>query len=394
MTQTRPVPNFTKRRKIAAFACIAALIILIMHSKCAPSHSAELSPTVTKKSDVVTIQDTLEEPDDWDDSDFDVTDAGAFSLSDADPAQSAGSTKGIERVLLIGMDGSNGELGRTDGLIIAVFDYDQKQVGLISVPRDLWVDIPVLGPGRINTVLRIGTRVLGKEKGLALLKKTIQQALGLSIDYTVAVNFKGFVEAVDELGGITVDVKCPIEDCFWLNGKTESCVPLSLTEGKHHLDGQTALLYARSRHGRTDIDRGRRQQAVLLGLKNRLIRPTTLVGLPHLASKLSPYVNTDLPLDAILRMAFLTDDVGKPGIHGLVMRPPIVEGDTSNDKKSVLVLNKPAWRAALSKLFSAGPPGAKDRGVCPTADIGLNWRERLHKTEKKPVSSSPDSTDN
>jgi LCP family protein required for cell wall assembly len=391
MNETRPAPNFTKRRKIAALTCIAALIILIMHSRCTPSYSAEVSSTTTKKSDAVSIKDT-----DCDDiyADLEAADAGVCSPVNEGDGAKAESTKRVERVLLIGFDGSSGELGRTDGLVIAVFDYEQKQVGLISVPRDLWVDIPIIGPGRINTVYRIGTRVLGREKGLALLKKVIRQTLGLSIDYAAAVNFKGFVTAVDELGGITVDVKCPIEDCFWLSGDTESCVPLSLTAGSHHIDGQTALLFARSRHGRTDIDRGRRQQAVLMGLKNRLIRPATLIGLPHLVSKLDRYVETDLPLDAILRMAFLTDEAGRQGIHGLVMKPPIVEGDTSEDKKSVLLLNKGEWRAALSKIFKAAPPGTKDRGVCPTADVGLTWRERLHKNVKKSEPSSSESTDN
>jgi LCP family protein required for cell wall assembly len=397
MTETRPAPNFAKRRKIAAFACIAALIVLIMHSRCAPSDAAELPSTVTKKSQAVTIRDNGIYDSDSADSDAvdtNVVYAGWNSMQDGEDASATESTMPTERVLLIGFDGSNGEPGRTDGLVIAVFDYAQKQVGLISVPRDLWIDIPILGPGRINTVYRVGTRVLGREKGLALLRKVIFETLGLSVDYTVAVNYKGFVTAVDELGGINVDVKCPIEDCFWMNGDTETCVPLSLQAGTQHLNGQTALLYARSRHGRTDIDRGRRQQAVLMGLKNRLIRPTTLMGLPHLVSKLSPYVETNLPLDAVLRMAALTDAVKGQGIHGLVMKPPIVEGETFEDGKSVLQLNKAQWRAALSKLFEAAPPGAKDRGVCPTADIGLNWRDRLQKNKKTSKSSSSQSTDN
>jgi LCP family protein required for cell wall assembly len=279
------------------------------------------------------------------------------------------------------MDRADGQLGRTDGIVIGVFDYAHNRVGLISVPRDLYVDIPGIEQGRINTVYRVGARVLGRSKGLALLKAVIRSNLGIAIDYTAEVDFKGFIAAVDELGGITVDVKCPIEDCFWMGDET--CVPLSLTAGEHHLDGRTALLFARSRHGRTDIDRGRRQQAVLVGLKNRLVRPSTLLHLPKLFEKMGQYIQTDLTPDAMLRMGSLLKSAGRENLHGLVMRAPVVEGRETEDGKSVLVLKKPEWNRAFATLFDAPPPGAKDKGVCPASDVGLNWRERKQKTEEK-----------
>ncbi len=364
-------PEFVKRRKIAAIACIAALIILAMHSRCSSSDSAARETSMTQKSASVVKTNTTKTK---------MSDSTATKPNPA-PVTATPGSKAVERVLFLGMDRAEGALGRTDGIVIGAFDYKNRRVGVISVPRDLYVDIPGLEQGRINTVYRVGTRALGRAAGMALLKSVIRSNLGVPIDYTAEVDFGGFVSAVDELGGITVDVKCPIEDCFWLGAET--CRPLSLAAGEQHLDGRTALLFARSRHGRTDLDRGRRQQAVLMGLKNRLARPSTLLHLPDLLDKLGRYVKTDMTLDAMLRMGSLLHAAGRENIHGLVMRAPIVAAAETKDKKSVLVLNRPAWNRALAGLYDAPPPGNRDPGRCPAPDVGLTWRERKRKAEEK-----------
>ena len=379
------VPNYAKRRKIAAITCIAALVILVMHSRCASSISEETPMAMTEKSDGV------------DNSDTELPDDGDAAKTDADSAAAARSEpraviKPVERVLIMGADRSEGVPGRTDGMMIAVFDYAANRVGVISIPRDLYVDIPGLEPGRINTVLRAGTRSLGREKGAALVKSVVRKTLGISIDYTVAADFAGFVAAVDALGGVTVDVQCPIEDCFWTGGET--CELFSLAAGSHHIDGKTALLFVRSRHGRTDLDRGRRQQAVLMGLKRRLIRPSTVLALPKLVAELRQYVDTDVPLDAVLRMGTLLRNAGPERIHGLILKSPIVESVVTPDKKSVLVLNGPLWQRALSELYKSSPPGRRARGTCPAADVGLRWRERKQKFEQKHLAASEDVTEN
>lgn len=376
--------DFTKRRKIAAIACVAALVILAMHSRCTASVSTESAAAMTQKSVAVEENDTgqkaadLSPPETSSDTDTDEADASAAASEIAD---AVGGLKSIERVLFLGLDHSQGGFGRTDGIVIGIFDYTHQRVGVISVPRDLYVDIPMLGEGRINTVYRVGARVLGREKGLALLKSVIRTNLGIPIDYTAEADFEGFVAAVDELGGIKVDVKCPIEDCFWMGGET--CVPLSLSEGEQLLDGKTALLFARSRHGRTDLDRGRRQQAVLMGLKHRLIRPITLLHLPSMVSKLGRFVETDLTLDAMLRMGSLLQHAGRKNLHGMVMQPPIVGSKDTDDKKSVLVLDKEEWNKAFSNLYAAAPPGERTKGVCPAPDVGRHWRERKQKAVEK-----------
>ena len=370
-------PDFTKRRKIAAIACISALVLLVMHSRCTSSPVVESIDTMTEKSVTVETRNTeaRDRGNQGEEREPVSPELVTASAADIPPLPET------ERVLIVGMDRTGKLPGRTDGMMVAEFDYRAGRVGVVSVPRDLYVDIPGLEPGRINTVLRAGTRALGPERGQALLKKVVGQNLGLGIDYLAAADFGGFVAAVDALGGVRVTVECPIEDCFWTGGET--CERLSLSEGTHRLDGRTALLFARSRHGRTDLDRGRRQQAVLMGLKSRLIQPSTLLRLPRLFETLSAHVDTDMPLDAAVRMGALVHRVGSENIHGLVMRAPVIESRTTPDKKSVLVLNKPLWHRALANLYTAAPPGARTRGTCPAADVGLNWRERKQKFEEK-----------
>jgi LCP family protein required for cell wall assembly len=289
----------------------------------------------------------------------------------------------IEYILLLGFDRSKGWTGRTDAILVSALNYTTGHIGVISIPRDLYVDIPGLSPGRINTVFRVGNRELGPGKGLAALKRIIKRDLGIPIKYTVAIDFRGFAKIVDALGGIEVDIRCPIEDCFLTENEEEPCIPLSLTAGTHHLDGATALLFARSRHGRADSDRARRQQAVLVGLKNRLKRPGILTKLPKLWLELSRYVATDLDLKGMLRIATLAAGTTKDSIHGLVLRPPIVESRRTPDGKQVVELNPKAFRSAKAKLFTAPPPGKRKRTACPPADVGLHWRERVRARKGK-----------
>lgn len=211
------------------------------------------------------------------------------------------------------------------------------------------------------------------------MKHVIKRELGISIDHVILADFSGFVSIVDDLGGIPVKVACSIEDCFHTPGADAGCVRLSLTAGEHILDGATALRFARSRHGRTDIDRARRQQAVLLGLRERLARPQTIPRLPVLRDRITEHVETDLDSAAALRIGLLLASADRSALHGMVLRPPMVESTRTRDGKQVLTLHREETRNALSKLFHSPMPGVRNGSVCPAADVGLHWRERLKK---------------
>ena len=299
-------------------------------------------------------------------------DAGAIAGSAPDGAF----RPGVDHVLLLGFDGSMSPPGRTDAILILSIDAESGEIGVVSVPRDLWVDIPGLEPGRINTVFRIAEARLGPGTGHALLKAVIARELGIEIQHTVAVDMQGFGEIVDLLGGVWVDVDCPIRDNFVSPGSPNGYEPLVLERGRQKLDGHTALLYSRSRHGRSDLDRARRQQIVLIGLWKRLARLETIGRLPALLQKVSAHVRTDIDLETALEYAALFARVGLDGLHGLVLVEPTVYQWRSPDGRSVLRLDQARLRASLERLFDAPKPGKRLEPTCRPADAALHWKDR------------------
>jgi len=308
-------------------------------------------------------------------------------LPDASPPVPSG---GVEHILLLGLDRSGSLPGRTDAILIVAVRHDTGDVGVVSVPRDLWVRIPGEEPGRINKVLRLGAMRAGEGSGLRLLEEVILAEMGIDVDYALAVDFAGFERAIDTLGGIDVEVECPIRDNFVSPGRERGYEPLCLSSGRHRLDGHTALLFARSRHGRTDLDRARRQQAVLLGIKNRA---TSLDALPRLADlwlEAGSYLATDLDLAGAMRLLRVASSAGPGMVHGLVLGPPVAIPWRTPDGKSVLLLDRAELDRAMGGLFSAPAPGAR-RGasVCPAPDAALGWRERRRRVRSDTADGGP-----
>ncbi len=289
----------------------------------------------------------------------------------------------IDHILLLGFDRSSRLPGRTDSIMIAAARYKTGDMGVMSIPRDLWVDIPGADPGRINKVFRVGSMLHGKGGGLKLMRKVILDELGIRIDYTAAVDFSGFARIVDLLGGIEVDVACPIRDNFVSKKAKTGYEHLSVDAGNQLMDGSTALLFSRSRHGRTDLDRVRRQQAVLVGLNKRISSIDILLKLPSLWDELRKHIATDLEISAAARLARLAGRAEADRIHGLVLSEPIVYGWRTPDGKSVLRLNRALFDEARGALFDSPPPGAKTTGICRAPNVALNWKELARKRKER-----------
>jgi LCP family protein required for cell wall assembly len=268
--------------------------------------------------------------------------------------------------------------------MIVAARHDTGDVGVISIPRDLWVAIPGAEPGRINKVYRVGNMLHGKGGGHRAIKQVIKNELGIGIDYTAAVDFGGFEKLIDLLGGIDVDVECPIKDNFIAPRSETGYEKLALAAGRHRMSGRTALLFSRSRHGRTDLDRARRQQAVLLGIKRRASSLDVIPRLPALFTEFHQHVATDLDMTGALRMVQIASAAGSGMVHGMVLRPPLVHSWRSPEGKAALRLNRTAFASALEELFDAPAPGARSRPACPAPDRALRWRElaRARKARK------------
>lgn len=165
-------------------------------------------------------------------------------------------------ILILGMRGEgdviNGGL-LTDSIEVLSLDEKTKKASIISIPRDLWVDL--LGiEGKINETYAIG---YAHNAGIPLTSQLISRIAGVRIDKTVVFNFKAFQDIVESIGGIDIHLDKPFKEA------TQWGYEFSLPAGENHLDGEQALYYVRSRYSSSDFDRARRQQQIMIAIEKK-----------------------------------------------------------------------------------------------------------------------------
>lgn len=284
-------------------------------------------------------------------------------------------------ILLAGIDTRSGPRGgRTDALVLVVLDRKSNHVGLVSIPRDLYIQIPGHGQDRINSVFAKGVRLKGTPAaGAALLSAAVRHTLGLPVAHVLFVDHAGFEALVDHLNGVTVQVACPIRDRFIDPRGPGQRLELALEAGAQHLDGRTALMFSRSRHGRGIFDRARRQQAVLLALRDRAVE-LGLRRVRGLLPALRKAVYTDLTTYQIMALTRRLARVKRAHIHGLLLGPRQARPVTV-DGRWVMIPDAQAIHAALIQLFSAAAPGHRPARACPEMDVALRPRPPPQKAE-------------
>lgn len=308
-----------------------------------------------------------------------IPDAEASPEPPPEPPRRPPDLNGVSFVLLLGADNRTRRVtGRTDSMIVAAFRHRDGKVAAFSIPRDLWVPLPPIPKleeegrthARISSVMRVGEARLGAGRGQPLLRRTLREQLGIEIDRTVVVDFEGFVDMVDELDGVDVDVQCPIMDCFWVNGTDQPCEMMTVEAGRQHMDGATALAFVRSRHGTGDRDRTRRQQAVMLAFAHK-VRARGLRHLPGLWETVAPFVTTDLSArDAAYYASFALDNPLSE-VRGFAIRAPMIRRHVTDDNKHVLLLDRAAFDEGLGRLFDDELPALRPRKRCPEPDAAL-----------------------
>lgn len=207
-------------------------------------------------------------------------------------------------LLLLGTDRRQDESGpsRSDTIMLAMFEPQQKRIALLSIPRDLWVTIPGHGEGRINTAFFLGQAYDVANGGPGLAALTVEHNFGVPIDYWATLDFAGFARIIDALGGVTVEVPYDIYDPAYpddANGTIELHIPA----GTQHLNGDLALKYARTRHGDSDFDRADRQQQIVRAALDRALTPSILPRLPRIARAVEDAVETDAGPSALVSLA-------------------------------------------------------------------------------------------
>jgi len=214
-------------------------------------------------------------------------------------------------ILLLGMGGP-GHDGPylTDTIIIASIKPSTNQIALISIPRDLGVEIPGYGHQKINHANAYGENDKPGWGG-AIATEVIEKTFDINIQYYARIDFKAFKEIIDEVGGVTVNVEKSFSDTEFpaTNNQYKS---LSFKKGIQEMNGSTALNYARSRHGNngegSDFARSVRQQKILLALKEKLLSAGTLLNpikINAIIKSLDRHLTTNMEFSDIIALAKL-----------------------------------------------------------------------------------------
>ena len=283
---------------------------------------------------------------------------------------------GSANVLIIGVDErpDHPEEGvRSDTMIIAHMDSGGRWTSLLSIPRDTLVEVPDIGftklnvaygQGYANAETFYGTGTTPQQGGMALTAQTIEEFLGWPtrgqrIDYVMQVNFDGFAQIIDALGGVTIDVPELIIDDAYPNPDF-STRRVEFQPGPQVMDGQTALVYARTRHGDSDFDRNARQQQVIRAIVTEFQQRGPVgqvMTLPNLREGLDGAVTTTMPLgrvDVLLALAWVGSGLNPDDI-GQVRFSPELDPQVVEDSSFSLIWSEAGKQAAMDAMLT--PPG-------------------------------------
>jgi polyisoprenyl-teichoic acid--peptidoglycan teichoic acid transferase len=284
---------------------------------------------------------------------------GAAALQkNVDPARLNGEGDGRINILLLGKGGP-GHVAPdlTDTLLLVSIDPIQNEAALLSIPRDLYVKDQNQYSMKINAVYanakqsrlnksnkNAADENAAEDAGLRALKQTVSEVIGVPVHYYVMVNFKAFEDAINTVGGLTIDVKKPLYDqsVAWQLGGN----PLIADKGLQTFDGRRALFYARSRMGSTrgDFDRTERQREIVVALQNEILSTGTFsnpIKIIELLNTFGNNVRTDLNgVDEIKRLYEIGRNIGSDRIISVELAddPVLVATDFINNQSVVVPL--------------------------------------------------------
>ncbi len=228
-------------------------------------------------------------------------------------------------ILLMGLDYRDWTVGegppRTDSMMLLTLDPVGRTAGMLSIPRDLWVEIPGgFGYGKINTAYQLGEAYEMPGGGPGLAIDTVEKFLGVDIHFYAQIDFGAFERFIDEIGGVKINVTEEIT----IDRLGGDDIPLTLQPGVQTLPGDIALGYIRTRKtAGGDFDRSRRQQEVIMAIRNQILRfdmiPTLIEKSEALFTELSGGINTNLDMTQIIQLAILAQQIPEEDIHGVVI---------------------------------------------------------------------------
>lgn len=290
-------------------------------------------------------------------------------------------------ILLLGYGGGKHEGGLlTDSIMLAKIDPRAQEISLISIPRDLWVPMPINGDEyiykKINEAYAIGSddkkypskkvEYTGNAGGGEMAKKVIENVVGFKIDYFASIDFDGFIKIIDILGGVDVKIIRTFEDPFYpieenINdtcGKSEEEMKaleatmsgekleqqylcryenLHFEKGIQHLDGKTALKFARSRHSTNDggdFNRANRQKLVLTAIKDKVINISFVSKIIPTIQTLTRHIKTDIDISTMTELVAKIPEISKYEIISINLTDQnVLKNSVASTKQFILTPN-------------------------------------------------------
>ena len=265
-------------------------------------------------------------------------------------------------ILLLGLDYSERRQAQDQGsplsdtMILATIDPLTKTIGVMSIRRDLWVDIPGYGYNKINTAYKVGVDdnyPNGGGPGLAM--DTVEGLLGVPINYYAKVDFNTFKTLIDEIGGVPITLTQ--EMCLDWEGKGHVfCIPA----GFYTLPGSYALAYARTRdaeYGDGDIDRGNRQMEVILAIRDRVLNPNTFATLIAKAKPIYDQIiaglETNMSLDQAIQLAYLVVQIPRDNMTTYNIDYTVASPETTAEGQWIMRPIPDELRKLRDQMFTA-----------------------------------------
>lgn len=260
-------------------------------------------------------------------------------------------------MIMVGLDRRPGETGltyRTDTMMLVSLDPGTNTIGVLSIPRDLYVQLPGYSNlQRVNSAMVLGeTQRLGY--GPTLMMQTVQLNLGIRVHDFLAVDFQAFIDLVDAIGGVDVETDYTINDREYPD-LYYGYDPFYLPAGSHHLDGYNALRFARTRHGDSDIQRAERQQQVLYAVRDRILNlnmvPALIAQAPSLWSSWADNLYTGLNFEQIIQLGLYVRNIPRENIKMGVIDYRYLQSYTTPDNASVLIPNRSRLGDLMVEVF-------------------------------------------
>ena len=280
---------------------------------------------------------------------------------------------GVSRVnvLILGLDYRDyvaGDIPRSDSMIVLTIDPLTMTAGMLSIPRNMWVDIPGFDYNQINTAYYLGQAEHLPGGGPALAAKTVEEFLGVPIDYYAEIDFSAFTKFIDDMGGLTIYIhnKITVDP---IGGK------VTLKKGVQNLPGSLILAYARDRDSTAggDFDRAARQQEVIMAIRDQTVNlhmlPTLIAQTPKIYNDIASGIHTNLTLEQIIQLALLAEKIPPANIkQGIIGPPSQVTFGKSADGFDVNIAVPDQIRLLTDQIFTTeGPLSPAARASNPLA---------------------------